>query len=252
MKLSAFLVSFALAQEDGTVADDVCVSGGVEVSCLNVRGRKKNKQEEGRADLSPGERRYADLKEIAKKIWTKAGLKGKDKFDERKYWAYGCHCYLLGDRPLSEMGQGAPKDGLDNNCKAFKDCQKCVRDKHGEQCIGEFVQYTWKYAGNSGSFSSQNDLGSCEQELFQCDLKFAQDTFNSLDIFNTDFHAFWSTQPNGFDNRDPDNCPSNGGIPVEHQCCGGYDRPYHWIGLNHNQCCADGDSGRVVAADQSC
>ena len=108
MKLSAFLVSFALAQEDGTVADDVCVSGGAEVSCLNVRGRK-NKQEEGRSDLSPGERRYADLKEIAKKIWQKAGLKGKDKFDERKYWAYGCHCYLLGDRPLSEMGQGAPK-----------------------------------------------------------------------------------------------------------------------------------------------
>ena len=108
MKLSAFLVSFALAQEDSIVADDVCVSGGVEVSCLNVRGRKKNK-EEGRADLSPGERRYADLKAIAKKIWQKAGLKGQDRFDERKYWAYGCHCYLLGDRPLSEMGSGAPK-----------------------------------------------------------------------------------------------------------------------------------------------
>merc|ERR1712210_274631 len=177
------------------------------------------------------------------------GLKGQDRFDERKYWAYGCHCYLLGDRPLTEMGTGAPKDGLDNNCKAFKDCQKCVRDKHGEQCIGEFIQYTWKFSGKNQDFSSANDAGSCEQELFQCDLKFAQDTFNSREIFNEDYHAFWSTRPNGFDNRDTDNCPSTGVFPVEHMCCGGYDRPYHWIGLNKNQCCAEGESGRVVAAE---
>ena len=111
MKLSAFFAAIAFAQEDDVVADDVCISGGEEVSCLTVRGRKdrnKNK-EENRSSLSPEERRYADLKEIAKKIWGNNGLKGKDKFDERKYWAYGCHCYLLGDRPLSEMGTGAPK-----------------------------------------------------------------------------------------------------------------------------------------------
>ena len=23
-------------------------------------------------------------------------------FDERKYWAYGCNCMMLGDRPLSQ------------------------------------------------------------------------------------------------------------------------------------------------------
>ena len=111
MKLYAFFAAIALAQEDDVVADDVCISGGEEVSCLTVRGRKdrnKNK-EENRSSLSPEERRYADLKAIAKKIWGNNGLKGKNKFDERKYWAYGCHCYLLGDRPLTEMGTGAPK-----------------------------------------------------------------------------------------------------------------------------------------------
>ena len=59
--------------------------------------------------LSDGDRRYADLKAIHSKMWSKNGLKGKDKFDERQLWAYGCHCHLLGDRPLSEMGRGAPK-----------------------------------------------------------------------------------------------------------------------------------------------
>ena len=114
------------------------------------------------------------------------------------------------------------KDGLDNKCKAFKDCQKCVRDKHGEECIGEFKKYTWKYAGKRERFESIDAEGSCERELFQCDLQFAKDTLESHDVFNEEYHAFWSL--NGFDNRDPDNCPSNGGVPVEHECCGGYDR----------------------------
>ena len=45
------------------------------------------------------ERRYNDLKAMAEKLWKKNGLTGDDAFDERKYWAYGCHCYLLG-KPL--------------------------------------------------------------------------------------------------------------------------------------------------------
>ena len=26
-------------------------------------------------------------------------------FDERKYWAYGCNCLILGDRPMSDPGK---------------------------------------------------------------------------------------------------------------------------------------------------
>jgi len=253
MKLFALFATYAAAQD--IAEDDVCYSNGVEAPCNPVLARSGRNSGGGDRSISGGgERRYQDLKAIASKLWKLNGLTGKDKFDERKYWAYGCHCYLLGDRPLSEMGSGAPKDGLDNKCKAFKDCQKCVRDKHGDQCIGEMKKYTWKYAGKRGQFESTNMEGSCERELFQCDLKFAQDTLASIDTFNDDFHAFWSTRPNGFDNRDPDNCPSNGGIPVEHQCCGGYDREYHWIGLNKKQCCpaSDGNSGIVKDNDESC
>ena len=57
-----------------------------------------------------------------------------------------------------------------------------------------------------------------------------------------------------FDNRDPANCPSNGGVPVSHMCCGGHDRPWYWIGMNKNQCCAtdDGNSGIVTKSSETC
>jgi len=234
---------------EGVVDDDTCIYGGEEVDCetkqplvpILARGGKNRA-------LSDGDRRYADLKAIHSKMWSKNGLKGSEKFDERQLWAYGCHCHLLGDRPLSEMGRGAPKDALDNKCKAYKDCQKCVRMKHGDTCIGEFVQYNWKYQSKQKDFVSQDVESSCGRELFECDVQFAKDSFNQLKVFDESYHFFYGN----FDNRDPDNCVSTPSIPVEHQCCGGHNKPFHWIGMNKHQCCADGLSGRVVEADQEC
>ena len=40
-------------------------------------------------------------------------------FDERRYWTYGCHCLMLGDRPMSDMGKGAPVDALDSGKYIF-------------------------------------------------------------------------------------------------------------------------------------
>merc|ERR1711979_134981 len=47
-------------------------------------------------------KRYNDMHDIAVHIFNGAGK----TFDERQYWTYGCHCFFLGDRPLSEMGMG--------------------------------------------------------------------------------------------------------------------------------------------------
>ena len=66
-------------------------------------------------------------------------------FDERKYWAYGCNCLILGDRPMSDPGHGPPVDALDTVCKAYKDCVKCARMEYGDMCIGEFVKYKYGY-----------------------------------------------------------------------------------------------------------
>ena len=41
-------------------------------------------------------------------------------FDERKYFAYGCNCLILGDKPISGSGYGKPVDALDMICKQYK------------------------------------------------------------------------------------------------------------------------------------
>merc|ERR1712156_89102 len=246
MKFSFTLIAAAFAAEDN-VTDDTWVGPLSGNSTTGAVARSGVRQ------IESGERRYDDLEAIAAKYWRKQGATGKDKFDERKYWTYGCHCFLLGDRPMSEMGKGKPVDALDNKCKAYKDCQKCVRAKHGDQCIGEFVRYTWKYSSKVGDFVSANDEGSCERELYECDVQFVKDTFANKDVFNEDYHAFWSTT--GFDNRNDDSCPSGGSAPVEHQCCGGVDGPWYWIGLNNQKCCggdAEGNNGSVVGINDQC
>ena len=48
-------------------------------------------------------RRYTDLLSIV--------LHYNPDFDQRKYWAYGCNCLMLGDRPMSESGKWVVKSG---------------------------------------------------------------------------------------------------------------------------------------------
>lgn len=71
-------------------------------------GQREDSQESSVLDA----RRYKDLKLLA--------LHYMPDFDERKYWAYGCNCLILGDRPMSDPGFGRPVDKLDGVCKAYK------------------------------------------------------------------------------------------------------------------------------------
>jgi len=231
MKLATLFAAVAFAENE--VADDTWV--GPDAPGIARLGGDRS------LDAS-GERRYEDLKAIAQKYWRK---QGSGKFDERHYWAYGCHCFLLGDRAMSEMGKGKPVDALDNKCKNYKDCQKCVREKYGDACIGEFVRYTWKWDGKKKDFVSKNDDDTCEKELFMCDVEFVKQSHSQRSVFSEDYHAFWTET--GFDHEE--DCPSAGGNPVEHECCGGTDKPFKWIGLNHWQCCPD---GTVLSANDQC
>merc|ERR1712128_19807 len=147
MKFSFTLLALVAAEE--VAQDDTWYGAGASNSTATIGQRSG----QATTDATDADRRYDDLESIAKKYWNKQGMTGKNKFDDRKYWTYGCHCFLLGDRPMSEMGKGRPVDALDNKCKAYKDCQKCVRAKHGDQCIGEFVRYTWKYASKFATSS---------------------------------------------------------------------------------------------------
>ena len=42
------------------------------------------------------------------------------EFDPRKYWGYGCNCFGLGDRPMSEGLNNIAVDELDESCKKYK------------------------------------------------------------------------------------------------------------------------------------
>jgi len=54
---------------------------------------------------------------------TQMNFYNKD-FDARRFWAYGCNCLILGDRPMSDAGLGPPVDAIDGTCKKYKECLK--------------------------------------------------------------------------------------------------------------------------------
>jgi len=174
------------------------------------------------------------------------------EFDERKYWAYGCNCLILGDRPMSDPGHGPPVDALDTVCKAYKDCLKCARMEHGDTCIGEFVKYRYGY--KNGDAVCKNNLGSCERDLCECDAMFAKAHVAKKDVFDVKYHMFWSTT-NNYPMWDPANdaslCPSGGGGVFEPQCCQADDKstPFIWFNAASKTCCSD---GRVVASANQC
>lgn len=171
-------------------------------------------------------RRYDDLHKIAKFYMP--------DFDERKYWAYGCNCLILGDRPMSDPGHGKPVDELDTVCKAYKDCVKCVQMEYGDQCIGEFKKYRYGLNVNKGEVQCRDRAGTCERALCECDAQFGRQVnqFKKIQkltfqmpahrhVFNDDYHLFWSTT--GWSPEE--NCLRGPGGPYEPECCGPNDGP---------------------------
>jgi len=173
-------------------------------------------------------------------------------FDERKYWAYGCNCLILGDRPMSDPGHGPPVDALDTVCKAYKDCVKCARMTYGDMCIGEFVKY--RYGIKNGEVTCKDAGNTCDRALCECDAKFAREHVAQTGVFDEQYHMFWSTN-NGGAMWDPANddaaCPRGGGGVYDPQCC--VDDAGEGAALLYNAatkaCCSD---GRVVQDASAC
>ena len=82
---------------------------------------------------------------------------------------------------------------------------------YGETCIGEFVQY--KFTLKNNAVQCKNNPNSCERALCECDAQFARDHVVKKDVFDPQYHLFWSTNDGG-DMWDPkDNCARGFGIP---------------------------------------
>ncbi|CBY36593.1 unnamed protein product [Oikopleura dioica] len=191
---------------------------------LGIIGRQGNRPTGG---ISVMGRRYSDLLKIVKFY--------NPTFDERKYWTYGCHCLILGDRPMSDPGYGRPVDPLDVVCKQYKDCQKCVKMQFGEQCIGEMVKYKWRTSGSG--VVCVDKPGTCKRNLCECDLDYAKKMPEQLGHFNSDYHLFWSTT--GWDPRgDTGSCLKTTGVS-EPECCGPPTGPLTIFNSLSKQCCDD-------------
>jgi len=199
----------------------------------------KERREAVRNDI----RRYADLKAMTEKVWAQYG----ETFDERKFWGYGCHCLFPTDRPMSMMGFGAPRDNIDKICREWKLCQKCTRETHGEECIGEMFKYQWKWNKKNARLEIISNSGTCERELGECDRKFAYDLWASKDAYDESNNYFYGD----FDRFEDGACERRPGN-AKHECCGGWNAPYHWFNVNKQQCCPIGRSGIVKRIDESC
>lgn len=253
MKLFGIVALATLSTGQEEIADEACVHDGLVVPCPNEfapRGTMNTGPSTGRRpDDREGVRRYGDLAEMSLKHWKKQG-NGRE-WDERKYWGYGCHCFMLGDRPMTEMGHGTPVDGLDSACHKWKLCQRCAREKHGDTCIGEFVKYTWKFSGQLQTFVMLNEAGTCERELGECDMKFVIDTHANKDFYEEENNVFYGN----FDKSDQNSCPRSSNTPVDHECCGGHSSAWIWMATNRQQCCknpANNQIQHVASIDSPC
>lgn len=217
------------------------VSALIIASTVSANNNKPKSRVARQADQ---DRRYFQLVDMMENY--------NSDFDERKYWAYGCNCLILGDRPMSDPGHGPPVDALDTVCKAYKDCLKCARMEHGDSCIGEFTKY--RYGIVNGEAVCRDRGNTCKRSLCECDAKFAREHAGATHVFDNKYHMFWSTN-NGGEMWDPANddgaCPRGGGGAYDPQCCAPEDGlgPALLYNAEAKACCSD---GRVVADASQC
>ena len=78
--------------------------------------------------------------------------------------------------------------------------------------------------------------GTCGRALFNCDLQYANDSFEVRNEWNQDYHWFQSLT--GFDNQE--HCRRRVGVQTEKpstECCGDDYQPFHLINLKNQKCC---------------
>jgi len=254
MKLSVIFASAVIATqtedelfEIELIKDDTCYSNNIEVPCwLTLKSGMGNSATGTEAELTAN--RYNDLQKLFEKVWSKNGFRGKKNgFKTADWWAYGCQCHFLSD---SNKGKGRAVDEIDSKCAAYKNCLKCVADKHGDDCNNVLRKYIWKWSSKTSSLMTTDRVGSCPQEIFACDKQFVEDTF----ALKSSYDVSWSAAGDGyggpgFNNQEAGNCPAGGAGMGNKYCCGAGESPFRLINLNRSQCCGDYS---IVANDQSC
>ncbi|CAG5110991.1 Oidioi.mRNA.OKI2018_I69.chr2.g5332.t2.cds [Oikopleura dioica] len=145
-----------------------------------------------------------------------------DNLELNMLWGYGCHCFTFNDRPLSTMGSGQPRDQLDRHCKEYKECQRCARDRFGDECVPEIIKL----------MVSENQK---PEKAFSSSLS------EKMKVYNNEF-SIWSRRWD----RELE-CVKTGTGQGERKCCGLETGPYFIYHERRHQCC-DG----TVSAPGTC
>lgn len=107
-----------------------------------------------------------------------------------KYLQYGCNCNFLEDKPLASSGNGATLDPIDQACKNYKDCQRCVQMDDGADCNVE--NDDWAYdvrLENDFDAQCMNQVKSCRRHLCECDKQFADEIAGAFKFFDSNLQG---------------------------------------------------------------
>lgn len=140
------------------------------------------------------------------------------------YWVeYGCNC--RGDLDRTANGNGSPVDGLDKNCKSWKQCMKC------SECE-DVTASKYVVRKRRGDYYCKDEVGTCERALCECDLQFARDSGNIA--------GDWTSDNWGETGFDAATCSKNQGGNFDGQCCVAESGLATWYNANKMCCSADG------------
>ena len=131
------------------------------------------------------------------------------------------------------MGSGQPRDQLDRHCKEYKECQRCARDRFGDECVPEIVKYEWK--NSTSTLADHLQCGdapaTCERALCECDKAFSSSLSDKMNDFNNEY-SIWSRRWD----REIE-CVKTGTGQGERKCCGLETGPYFIYHERRHQCC---------------
>lgn len=138
-----------------------------------------------------------------------------------RYCFYGCHC--LPDAEHLQTGPkpgGKPVDEIDETCRQFGTCYKCLKNKHNAECKPEETHYRFKIVkdektGDVKDIICLDKKDRCKQDVCQCDRKFALDVRKVESVWEPSNHMV-----KGNFNREKQcpKSPSKGKTPDG--CCG--------------------------------
>jgi hypothetical protein len=191
-----------------------------------------------------------------------------------RYCYYGCWCLPNGQHNLA-AGYGQPVDPIDEVCKEFALCYKCLDMDFAGTCNPEKRSYRWgRVKDNAGvtydlACKDNPDKGPnhrCKRYTCECDRVLAMGLGQTHGFWNESHHARWG----GFDREASCETDCVGCIPQD-DCCGAYGsastdspnpltrRPYASTNPNSGccqdvfyyntiaqECCVDGTSVSVT------